>query len=294
VRSGRLVFAALVIAAAGCASVIGIEDTVDEPRVPSGSDGSVDTGTSVDEDGSSQEDDGSSSTEVPVVDDDASTLADVGTIDAQVTTCAETGLVARWKIDEGAGTVVTDCSGNALHGVVTNGTWTSNGADGGALKFNGNGWVGFASPALLKLTGAFTVSLWLRADRTVSDTEYVFGKTTDPAKNGYRLGIISPQQLALATPSSATNFNVVGGSMPVGTWRHVAAVYRPSSATELYVNGAKVGNHSGAPAALVASNAEARLAARVDGKYGLSGAISDVRVYSRALGAAEITALSKR
>jgi hypothetical protein len=293
VRQRRLLVASVVIAAAGCASIIGIEETVDEPIGLPGPDGSVDTGPGVDDAAAPQDDDGSSSTEVPVV-EDAATLADVATIDATVTTCAESGLVARWKLDEGTGTVVTDCSGNALHGVITNGTWTSNGADGGALKFNGNGWVGFANPALLKLTGAFTISLWVRADRTVSNTEYLFGKTTDPAKNGYRLGIISPQQLALATPSSATNFNVVGGSMPVGSWRHVAAVYRPSTAIELYVNGAKIGTHDGAPAALVASNAEARLAARVDGNYGLSGAIGDVRIYSRALGAAEIGALAQR
>jgi hypothetical protein len=292
VRWRRLSFVGLVLGAVGCASVLGIEDTTDEAVAPE-RDATVD-GRVTDEDGPSfLEDDGSSSTEVPVV-EDAATLADVGTIDAQVTTCAETGLVARWKIDEGAGTVVLDCSGNNLHGVVTNGTWTSNGADGGALSFTGNGWVGFANPALLRITGAFTISLWLRSDRNVADTEYVFGKTSDPAQNGYRLGILGSQQLALATASSASNFNVVGGSMPVGSWRHVAAVYRPSSATELWVSGTKVGNHSSAPSALVASNAEARLAARVDGKYGLAGAISDVRVYGRALGATEITALASR
>lgn len=289
-RWRRLSFAFVVLAVAGCASIIGIEQTTDEPTSPPDRDATIEPDVGVDGSG---EDDGSSSTEIPVA-EDASSFADVETIDAQVPTCAESGLVAHWKIDEGTGVVVTDCSGNKLHGVITNGTWTSNGADGGALKFTGNGWVGFANPALLKLTGAFTLSLWVRSDRTVTNTEYLFGKTSDPAKNGYRLGIIGQQQLALATPSSASNFNVVGGAMTVGSWKHVAAVFRPPTASELYINGTKVGNNNDTPTTLVASNAEARLAARVDGEYGFSGAISDVRVYSRALSATEITALSKR
>lgn len=293
-RWARVVFASSIVAAAGCASILGIEDTVDD--VTPGGDGSVDTGDpgNPGDDGSTK-DDGSSSTEVPV-DPDASMQADVANIDAAVTmTCPENGLVARWKLDEIVDTnKVLDCSGNGLHGEVTNGTLTSNGADGGALKFSGNGRVGFANPALLRLTAAFTVSMWLRPDRNVANTEYVFGKTTDPAKNGYRLGIITNQQLALATPSSSSNFNVVGGNLTVGVWRHVAAVYRPGDKTELFVNGTKVGNANDAPAALIPSNAEARLAARVDNQYGFSGAISDVRVYSRALSAAEITALAQR
>jgi hypothetical protein len=295
VRWCRLSFASFVIGAVGCASVIGIEDTTDEVLGPE-RDGSITADDVVIGDGpiSTEGDDAASSTEVPVV-EDAATLADVETIDARVPTCAEAGLVARWKIDEGTGTIVTDCSGNALHGVATNGTWTSNGADGGALKFSGNGWVGFANPALLRITGAFTISLWIRADTNATGTEYIFGKTSDPAQNGYRLGLIdSPRQLALATPSSASYFNVVGGTVPIGSWRHVAAVYRPSVATELYLSGTKVGTHTSAPSALVASNAEARLAARKDGLYGFNGAISDVRVYDRALSASEITALAQR
>ena len=188
-----------MIAAAGCASIIGIEDTTDEATSKPDRDATIEPDVTVD--GTIPEgDDGSTSVEEPVV-EDASTLADVTEIDAAIPTCAENGLVALWKIDEGSGTVVADCSGNKLHGVVTKGTWTSNGADGGALAFAGNGWVGFANPSLLRITGAMTISLWMRADKDTSATEYVFGKTSDPATNGYRLGLLgsSPRQVHGAT-----------------------------------------------------------------------------------------------
>lgn len=293
-RWGRLLLLAwpsLVLAGVGCASIIGIEDTTDETGAP-GPDGSIDR-TPTDDDGS-QGDDGSSSNELPV--EDASTLADVSAIDAPVTNCAETGLVARWKTNEGTGPIVADCSGNALHGLATNATWTSNGADGGALKFNGASWIGFANPALLRITGAMTISLWLRAERNTVETEYLFGKTSDATKNGYRLALLgnSPKKVVFATASSASNFNTTGGNVPLDSWLHVAAVYRPSAVSELFMNGTKVGDENNSPSALVASNAEARLGARVDGLYGFTGAISDVRVYSRALSATEISALAQR
>jgi hypothetical protein len=241
------------------------------------------------------EEDGAVPEELPAL-EDAGTLADVANIDAQVTSCAETNLLARWKLDEATGNVVNDCSGNKLHGIVTNGTWeTNNGRDGGALRFAGNGWVGFANPALLRITGALTITLWLRDDKSTSTTAYLVGKTSDPGQNGYRLGVLGPQnQLAFATPSSSTNFNVVGGSLTIGKWQHVAAVFVPGNRTEVYIDGTRVGVKNGAPSALVASNAEARIGARFDGLYGMNGAVNDVRVYGRALSGTEISALSKQ
>lgn len=293
-RSARLLFAGFLLTAVGCASILGIEDTTDEATSTPDRDATVDT-VVPGEDASILQDDGSSSNEIPV-DEDASTFADVETIDAQVTTCAENGLVARWKIDEGNATVVADCSGNKLHGIATNGTWTSNGADGGALKFTGTGWVGFGNPALLRITGAYTLSMWVRSDSNTVETEYLFGKTSSPADNGYRIALLghNPNEVVMATASSANYFNVTGGNVPAGSWRHIVGIYRPSGTNELYMNGTKIGSAGGAPATLIASNVEARLGARFNGANGFNGAISDVRVYNRVLSAAEITALATR
>jgi len=289
---GPLALFALAVTTAACAALIGIEDTTDEqatgPQLP-------DSGGRNDVDAEQPVDDDAAIPEEPAPDEDAGTYADVVDIDAPVTTCAETGLVARWKLDEKTGTVATDCSGNKLHGVITKGTWESNGADGGAVRFDGNGWVGFANPSLLRITGALTITLWLRYDQTTTTTAYVFGKTSNPATNGYRLGIIdTASQLAFATPSSASNFNVVGGNVPLSKWQHVASVFDPGNKTEVYLNGTRANVHSNAPSAMVASSAEARIGARFDGLYGMHGAVYDVRVYSRALSATEISALSKQ
>ena len=50
---------------------------------------------------------------------------------------AGTGLVAAYAFNEGSGTTVTDVSGNANNGTVSNATWATAGKYGGALSFNG-------------------------------------------------------------------------------------------------------------------------------------------------------------
>lgn len=291
----RALFVLASALAASCATIVGIEDTTDEPALAppeTSPDGAAGDGAVVpgDEDSSTEEID-----ETPAL-EDAGTYADVEAIDAQVVTCAEPGLVARWRIDEGTGDVVSDCSGNALHGKATKATWTSNGADGGALLFGGDGWVGFANPAALRITGPLTVAGWFRADRQTSATEYLVGKSSNAGTNGWRLALIdATRQLAFATPSAGGAFNVVGGSMPIGSWKHLAAVFEPEVRTEVYVDGKRVGARgSNAPKALVTTSVEARIGARFDGLYGFKGAASDVRVYSRALTATEIADIAKR
>src|SRR5262249_48117924 len=52
-------------------------------------------------------------------------------------TAAPTGLVAAYGFNEGAGTVLTDISGNGNTGTISGATWTTAGKFGGALQFNG-------------------------------------------------------------------------------------------------------------------------------------------------------------
>src|SRR5437879_4561812 len=48
------------------------------------------------------------------------------------------GLVAAWSFNEGAGTTVTDASGNGNTGILSGTTWTNRGKYGSALVFNGS------------------------------------------------------------------------------------------------------------------------------------------------------------
>lgn len=68
------------------------------------------------------------------------------------------GLVAAYSFDEGAGTTVTNVSGNGNTGVISGATWTTEGRFGSALSFDGvNGWVTVNDAASLVLTTGMTL-----------------------------------------------------------------------------------------------------------------------------------------
>src|SRR5437773_3247770 len=73
------------------------------------------------------------------------------------------GLVAAYSCNEGAGTTVTDASGNGNTGTIGNATWTTAGKYGNALVFNGtNAFVTISDRASLHLTTGMTLEAWVR------------------------------------------------------------------------------------------------------------------------------------
>ena len=63
---------------------------------------------------------------------------EAGTDGGDADECTTPGLVALWRMDDGAGAIVKDCSPNALHGTVLTGTaaWVP-GHRGGGLQLDG-------------------------------------------------------------------------------------------------------------------------------------------------------------
>ncbi len=75
-------------------------------------------------------------------------------------------LVAAYSFDEGTGTTVGDSSGNGNTGTIVNATWTTAGAYGDALQFNGtNSWVIINDAASLDLTTGMTLEAWVNPFR---------------------------------------------------------------------------------------------------------------------------------
>src|SRR5882724_5038508 len=68
------------------------------------------------------------------------------------------GLVAHWKLDEGAGNVANDSSSNGHDGQLTGGKWVAQGRFGGALALATGDWV--AVPNFPQASQNWTVSLW--------------------------------------------------------------------------------------------------------------------------------------
>ena len=82
---------------------------------------------------------------------------------------SRTGLVGEWGFNEGAGSVVSDSSGQGNTGTLGGATWAG-GFYGGGLLFNGvNSWVTVNDSASLDLTTGMTLEAGRYSTRTVTD-----------------------------------------------------------------------------------------------------------------------------
>jgi hypothetical protein len=223
--------------------------------------------------------------------DDASSDDAVADADASQP-CAEPGLVALWRLDEGSGDVVHDCTANHHDGHLEAGAWVP-GIHGGALSFDG-GFASFGRPPLLAATGggSFTVTLWVRhpLGSLGANAQEIVSKTLSTASGGWRLGIAPGAQGSMKIGGTDTQ----GGLLLPTVWKHLASVFHPGTAVEVYVDGALVGvTEAGVPDAATDDGAELRIGARGDGQFFFIGAVDEVRIYGRALSGAEIATLAK-
>jgi len=206
------------------------------------------------------------------------------------------GLVAAYNFNEGSGTTVNDASGHGITGILQGATWTASGRYGNALSFNGSSsYVDLGNPALLQITGSMTLSAWVKAATNPSDDGEIVTKSdsasgwqlkTSPDTGPHTFGVrVSGGVNALSHRYSTT-------VRSLNVWYHVAGVYDAAARTlDIYVNGVwDNGVLIGPiPASQVNSAVNVNIGRRTGGFY-FSGVIDEVRIYNRALSAAEIQA----
>ena len=198
--------------------------------------------------------------------------------------------------------MVKDCSGHGHDGVVsgpTAGVWTS-GKFGGAFATGAAACIDLGKPAELLREGAdFTVALWAKADAfPTSVAYYALGRTRDPENQGWRLGADANDAWGTKYRDGTKGPTLLTstGSQAKDVWTHVAVTY--SSATSastvtLYVGGASTGT---TPLTTITPDdvASIRIGCRGDDDAYFRGTLDEVRFYGRALGPAEVSALSNR
>jgi hypothetical protein len=195
------------------------------------------------------------------------------------------GLVAAWSFNEGAGATLTDSSGRGNNGSVVGPTWTTAGKYGGALSFDGtNDYVTVPDSASLDLGSTMTMEAWVRPT----------------ASSGWRTVLLkeSPTDLAYALYSaSGTNRPSVwvDGASSVGTaalttsaWSHVAATYN-GSRLRIYVNGT-LRTDKAVTSPVPVTSGPLKIGGNAIWGEWFAGQVDEVRIYDRALTAAEITA----
>jgi uncharacterized protein (TIGR03790 family) len=201
------------------------------------------------------------------------------------------GLIGYWNFDEGSGTVAHDTSGSGYNGTVNGTVWTT-GEINGALAFNGG--TAYVVTPNIALGSTFSVSAWVNPAVT---KQLAYGRILETQYNGgLYLGVSSAgtkYKFIVNTGIGSTGgCGIVYGCAEGGTvasgWHLVTATYNGSTAT-LYVDGAVVASDTfTAPSA---TNFPLYIGRYYGGGTGWNGSVDDVRLYNRALAAAEVSAI---
>ena len=201
---------------------------------------------------------------------------------------APAGLAAAYNFNEGSGSTVADASGNGNTGTISGATWTTGGRFGGALSFNGStSWVTVNDAASLHLTTGVTLEAWVKLSALAGWEAAIIKET--PGGLSYAMYANTAQNRPASVIHTSSDINMYGtAQVPLNTWTHLTTTY-DGTTLRLYVNGTEVINQA-VTGSMPVSASPLRIGGdSVWGEY-LNGLIDEVRVYNRALSAAEIQA----
>lgn len=220
-------------------------------------------------------------------------------------------LAAYWPMDTAPGGVTPDTSGNGNNGTLVNGVAIDTvnrapvpaGNVGSAsyptLAANQN--INVPDSASLSLTGSISVAAWIRTNLTApaANQQEIVGKFDGPSPyyNGYFLRLNTNNYLSWAiVPSTGTTVGISSAprAISTGAWHHVAGTYNATTgAMTMYIDGAADATTAppqptppGPP-----GDGTSNLNIGENGSNEFNGNIDEVRIYSRALTAAQVNTL---
>jgi hypothetical protein len=221
--------------------------------------------------------------------DGAGNLSTVSSATVTVTNAPSTGLVAAYGFNEGTGPWLTDSSGSGNTGLAFSTSWNTTGRFGKALTFNGtSSIVAVADSSSLDLTAGMTIEAWVNPT-TVNDWQTLLMKQNSTSDD-FTYALMSN------TPYGGPGGWVsIGGArssesptrLAANTWTHVAATFDGSN-LRFYRNGALVTTVAVSGSAVPSTGALFIGGNAIWGEY-FAGTIDEVRIYNRALTAAQIT-----
>ncbi|MES2649826.1 MAG: LamG-like jellyroll fold domain-containing protein, partial [Bacteroidota bacterium] len=208
-------------------------------------------------------------------------------------TTDETGstLIGHWKLDEAAGTTLSDNSGLGNNAIIKtlNGIARVNGKYGLALDMPGtnNRFASTPNASALNITDKITITAWIRPVDVNSRT--ILSKTNP---DGYEFGINNSGKIEFrfnATTNGNTYRVVSNSSYPVNgtTWMHVAVTF-DGTASKIYVNGNLDVSVTYGGTIAIKTNTSPLYIGSLQTANRWRGAVDDIRIYRGALNASEI------
>ena len=205
-----------------------------------------------------------------------------------------TGLIAHWPLNEGSGPLAADPEGGFTATLADGAAWTT-GRLGSGVALDGT--QGYIAPPIIDVPGsALTLSAWVKAPSYSSEStqRVIIAKAIGTSKQSYywmlshvRSGRRNLLSFRLRAGGATTTLIASAGTLPTNTWFHAAATY-DGATMRLYLDGDEVGRAPKTGAIATNPLAPVDIGRSPDGSSHLQGVIDEVRIYSRALSAAEI------
>lgn len=226
-------------------------------------------------------------------------------------TGTDTGLKGYWSLNgqDISGTTAYDQSGGGNIGTLTGGPTKTAGKIGQALSFdNTDDYVDLGSNASVDDLSVITATAWVKPNSTGEGSlAKILNKATSVSA-GWEFGVCGDASWGCSGSDTRLRFyrwfsgaagswNSAASSLQMGVWQHVAVVYDSSSASNdpiFYIDGSvSTTAEFGTPSGTASSDAARTLTIgnRPAADRTFDGSIDEVRLYNRALSAAEIAAL---
>jgi hypothetical protein len=206
------------------------------------------------------------------------------------------GLVGYWPLDGNA----EDLSGNGNNGtIVGNVTPTTDrfGVPDSAMNFPGStsDYIDLGQPPMLLIKGAMTVAAWVRAE-TMTQNGRIIAKQGPSSGRSWSIQLESAGGFARFDVGINPTDRLRVDSEPLDfgpeEWWHIAGVFRPAEAAELYINGELVNSEpTTVDTQWIENNLSVNIGRRPQPGTPWEGDIDEVYMYDIALTPSEIVSL---
>ena len=146
------------------------------------------------------------------------------------------------------GSTVSDLSGNANNGTITNATWSTAGRFGNALSFNGtDSLVTVNDSNSLDLTTGMTLEAWVQpiGHQQLGNGHHEGASRRVGVFVVWRIASRGPPASYITPAGTSSDIGVMARStLPLNTWSHLAATY-DGTTIRLYVNGNLISSSGG-------------------------------------------------